>query len=408
MVPARAPPYILVGERWPLASAPIESDAITVDEPEDVLEGSVTASEPASPPVTLLQDRSVHGIVLAGSFPWSGSPLDRLRPRPLLPVAHQPLISYVLRWLRQAGIGDVAVCLNRSSRAASRVLDQARADLTDVEIVHDREPRGPAGCARDAALAGDGETFVVAEATAIPTITLADLLQAHRRSGALATVVVQQEQPADADGCLTRPAGMYVFERRALEAVSTRGFQDIKENLIPRLYQAGENVGAHVVASGVARVLNMDTYIAVNEWVVQGLLERSAALEDYARAGEALVHRSAEVDPGARFAGPVLIGPGARIARGATVVGPSVFGADCRIESDAIVSRTVAWDRCGVAARAVVDTCVLADDVIVETGARVSNEIRVPARRADEVRRGLRSQAWSFGSGVLRPRRVTR
>ena len=48
MVPARAPPYILVGERWLLASAPIESDAITVDEPEDVLDGGVTASEPAT------------------------------------------------------------------------------------------------------------------------------------------------------------------------------------------------------------------------------------------------------------------------------------------------------------------------------------------------------------------------
>jgi NDP-sugar pyrophosphorylase family protein len=391
-----------------LASAAIEPDAITVDEREDVPDGVVAASAPAAPPVPLVQDRSVHGIVLAGSFPWSGSPLDRVRPRPLLPVAHQPLISYVLRWLRQAGIGDVAVCLNRASRAASRVLDQARADLTEVEIVHDREPRGPAGCARDAALAGDGETFLVAEATAIPTVTLSELLQAHRRSGALATVVVHQEQPADADGCLTRPAGVYVFERRALEAVSVRGFQDIKENLIPRLYHAGEHVGAHVVTTGVARVLNMETYIAVNEWVVQGLLERSGALEDYVRAGEALVHRSAEVDPGARFAGPVLIGPGARIARGATVVGPSVFGADCRIESDAIVSRTVAWDRCAVAAHAVVDNCVLADDVIVETGARVGHEIRVPARRAEEVRRGLRSQAWNLGSGVLRPRRVTR
>ena len=395
-----------------MASAPLETDgtdmAIMATAPAMRSVAAGPSPLAAIVPIAVCEDRSVHGIVLAGSFPWSGSVLDRVRPRPLLPVAHQPLISYVLRWLRQAGVGEVSVCVNRAARAAPRVLAQARADVASIEIVHDAEPRGPAGCARDAALAGDGETFVVAEATAIPTVTLADLLQAHRRSGALATVVVQQEQPADADGCLTRPAGMYVFERRALEAVSTRGFQDIKENLIPRLYQAGEHVGAHVVTSGVARVLNMPTYIAVNEWVVQGLVERSAALEDYERAGEALVHRTAAVEPGARFAGPVLIGPRARIGRGATVIGPAVLGADCRIEGDAIVSRTVIWDRCAVAARAVVDGCVLTDDVTVEAGARVSGEIRVPARRAEEVRRGLRSQAWSFGSGVLWPRRVAR
>jgi len=40
------------------------------------------------------------------------------------------------------------------------------------------------------------------------------------------------------------PAGVYVFERRALEHVASTGFQDIKENLIPRLHRAGERAGA--------------------------------------------------------------------------------------------------------------------------------------------------------------------
>ena len=41
----------------------------------------------------------VHGIVLAGAYPSHGA-LDQLVPRPLLPVAQQPLISYSLRWMK--------------------------------------------------------------------------------------------------------------------------------------------------------------------------------------------------------------------------------------------------------------------------------------------------------------------
>ncbi len=34
------------------------------------------------------------GIVLAGTFPWANSAFDRLSPRPLVPLAHRPLIGF--------------------------------------------------------------------------------------------------------------------------------------------------------------------------------------------------------------------------------------------------------------------------------------------------------------------------
>ena len=77
-----------------------------------------------------------------------------------MPVAQQPLILYVLRWLGDAGIADVTVCANSSTRAVREQLaNGASLDLA-LKYYEDHTPRGAAGCARDAALGETADTFV--------------------------------------------------------------------------------------------------------------------------------------------------------------------------------------------------------------------------------------------------------
>ena len=40
----------------------------------------------------------IKGIVLAGTYQWGDSTFETLLPRPLVPVAQAPLISYTLEW----------------------------------------------------------------------------------------------------------------------------------------------------------------------------------------------------------------------------------------------------------------------------------------------------------------------
>jgi len=345
-----------------------------------------------------------HGLVLAGGFPWSDSPLDRLSARQLLPVAHQPLITYALRWLRGGGVHDVVVCLNRATRAARTTMMECGADTPGLSFREDAMPRGSAGCARDAALAGEGGTFFVVDGTAIPTHAPEAVLRTHRAARALATVVVHQTARGDAGDCLSSPTGVFVFERRALELVAETGFQDIKENLIPLLHRAGEPVALHVVAAMVPRVVSTATYVEANRWAVGALLRAASVPSGFRRAGEALVHESAFVDAGARLVGPTLIGPHSRVLARATLIGPAVLGTGCTVAADAVLSRSVLWNRCLVSAQAVVDGSVLADDAIVEEGAYCSGQILVPARRDAAVLRPLAGRVRSVVTGPLRPR----
>jgi NDP-sugar pyrophosphorylase family protein len=290
----------------------------------------------------------------------------------LLPVAQAPLISYSLRWLAAGGRSRVFVCLNEATRGLRERLGDGSDLGLRIEYSEDGSPRGAAGCARDVALSSDAESFVICDGTVVPTVEQEALLEFHRGSGAAMTVVAHRDDlskpPLFAP---LSPAGIYVAERRVFDHVAESGFQDIKENLIPRLHQADLPVLTYLATGCCPRVVDARTYLTVNHWLIsrvvseQGAADGSNALSP---AGEVLAHPTAWVDPGARLLGPILLGPGVRVQDGATIVGPASIGRESMVAEGAVISRSIAWDRCIVGPNALLDACVLADDARVEAG----------------------------------------
>jgi len=322
--------------------------------------------------------RSVHGIVLAGVHRWGESLFERLLPRPLLPVADSPLICYGLRWLRDADVRAVTICANSDSRLVHDCLGDGTALGLDLYYYEDLMPRGPAGSVRDAGLAWGAHDFVVIEGSVVPTGELGELLAAHRSQDAAITIAVEAAADSGPAAAALRPAGMYVFGRRALEAVPATGYQDIKEVLIPRLHGCGERVLAYPIESPCPRVLGVETYLAANRWMITRLVNGPELLPRYWRVNGARVHASARVASPVRMIGPVLIGPESRIASGVTLVGPTVVGQGCVVGEGAVVSRSVVWDYCRIGRHAVVDQCILAHGAAVEAEARTSTVLHVP------------------------------
>ncbi|HXK10014.1 MAG TPA: NDP-sugar synthase [Vicinamibacteria bacterium] len=317
---------------------------------------------------------SLHGIVLAGAYPGHDT-IDLLAPRPLLPAAQRPLVSYAIRWMADGGVETATICANTAARAVRARLGRY-AYGASLDYLEDWHPRGAAGCARDAGLRTTAGTFVVADGTAVPVAELADLLERHRAERAAITAVVA----ADTAGRL-QPSGFYVFDRRALSLVSEEGFQDIKEKLIPSLYAAGETVAIHVAREAAPRVVNADTYLALNQWLVGRASRHRDSPEGFRVLGGTILHESAAVDPTARLLGPVFLGAEVTVGPDATLVGPVSVGPGSTIGAEAVVSRSVLWSECSVGDGAFVDRSMLAD------------RVRVPARdtlisvlKADQIR----------------------
>ena len=322
----------------------------------------------------------VCGIVLAGTHHWGDGVFERVLRGPLLPVAHTPLIKYPLQWLRDAGIRSAVLCANSATPSLRAVLGDGTAMQIALDYFEDAEPRGPAGCARDAVAMSTARTFVVIEGTIVPTLDFAAMLAAHRQSGAAATVVVEfdRRRRGMASGVRRQPAGIYVFERSALESVAEHGYQDIKEGLLGRLNASGAHVAMHEVHGLSAKVLDYSSYAAVSRWLVSRSIERPALLSNYVRSGEGMHHPTAFVHPSARLVGPVLLAEGVRVDADAVIVGPASIGERSIVAARALVSRSFIWDDCVIGEDAIVDSSVLADRCVVVSGDRLRSVTQVP------------------------------
>src|SRR5829696_7779472 len=317
-------------------------------------------------------------VLLAGTHAWRRTAFDQLLPRPLLPVGQMPLMAHPLRWLRAAGASRVTVCANGLGTQLREHLAPIRHLLPTLTFHEDETPRGAAGSARDAALATDGNLFVVAEANTIPDVSLLRVLMEHQESRATLTIIVQPS--LGGRGASLVPTGLYIFSRRAFEYVPAAGYQDIKESLIPRLYAAGEVVVTSEAENPCSRVLDAKTYLAVSHRTIARCAGDAESIGDPAIDAEASIDPSARISPTALLIGPVLIGAGAEIGDDAVIVGPTSIGAHSVVERGALISRSVIWDECAIGAAAMVDRSVLSTGVVVASGARLVGAIQVAAR----------------------------
>lgn len=315
------------------------------------------------------------GVILAGVHQWGGCSLDRALPRPLLPVVNRPLITHSMGWLTESGVESLHLCANSHTRLLKTFLGGDTWNLADIEYYEDDMPRGPAGCVLDACRQTDKELLIVVDGTIIPQVDMHDALRSHRESGAVLTVIVTNSPSLNTRPGLLAPAGVYIMQRSTLEHISEQGYQDIKEKLIPDLYERGERVGTYQTHNSVARVTGGETYLAVNGWMTEWLAVHDRMPIDYRRIGDAWVHSSCAIDDSAELIGPMLVGPGTTIEAGVTVVGPTTLGAYNHIERNAVICRSAVWDGCRVGSRSVIDRCVLATGVHVPQKAVRRNAI---------------------------------
>lgn len=353
---------------------------------------------PPAPPSTLdpasVGHDSAHGragvaaVVLAGSHAWRRQSIESFMPRPVLPVGNRPLIAHPLMWLAAGGIDHAIVCTNGLSGLIRQHLT-AVTDLPALTYSEDETPRGPAGSAADAMSRLGGGPFLIVEHSTIPELDLRRLVADHRASGAAATIVVQ---PRNLDGhgpaSSAVPVGVYVFERRALATVPSKGYQDIKEMLLRRLHLAGEQVRIHAAESWCSRVIDARTYLNVNHAVIDRVCAGHVAAHGTAadlrspNGASIIAHPTSRIEPGALVIGPLVLGAHSVLRSESVVIGPTAIGRQTTVHRGAVVSRSVVWDRCDILEGAFVNQSVMVSDIRLPAGTRLTEAVRVPSAPA--------------------------
>lgn len=350
----------------------------------------------------------MKAVVLAGGQEFGQCPLSRQAPRALWPLADRTIIEHVLGALRAAGIGEMAISANGRTHDIMDSLGHHPTPDVTIHYNEDCLPRGAAGCIKDCEEWLGNETFIVVHgACLLLNVDFSHLVEEHRRSGAALTVAATSDDDEMSRLALSlKPTGVYICEPSILQHIKKRGYQDMKEQLIPRLVENGLKVRAVPIRGRVIHIRNEECYLnAMVEIMDDADLREQFMSAVPFKVPTVWVDPTAYIHPTARVVGPAYIGPHARVLADAVVIGPAIVGPNCEIERDAIVHESILWRGAKVGPSAMVEQTVMAADAVVSGGVEVRGSIVVETNLSAAERQSLSGSMDLSPADVSGPRR---
>lgn len=132
--------------------------------------------------------QDVRVVILAGGKGTRLKPYATSFPKPLMPIADMPILEIVLRQLRFLGFRKITLSVNHLAELIRAFCGDGRKWGLDLSYCTEDVPLGTAG---SLSLVTDlTEPFLVMNGDLLTTIDYGELVRAHQRSGAAATIGV--------------------------------------------------------------------------------------------------------------------------------------------------------------------------------------------------------------------------
>jgi mannose-1-phosphate guanylyltransferase len=319
----------------------------------------------------------VQALVLAGGEGTRLRPLTLTLPKPVIPLAGQPFLTFMLDWLKRHGVTDVLLSCGYRSHDVERVLGDIHGGMRLRYVVED-EPLGTAGPLRLAADSGVlDDRVLVLNGDTLTDIDLTAEIAQHERTGAQATLALVPVEdtssygvvPTGEDGQVEaflekRPgpaptnrinAGAYVLDRSVVDMVPPGRAVSIEREVFPEL-----------VGNGLYGFPS-DGY-----WIDIGTPER------YLEATQDLLAGRVDSELPRRDETASLVYDGC-ITSGARIGPLSVVGRHCVVGDDSSVERSALHDNVRVGRGCEIVESVIAQGARVEDGARIGPDAIVGA-----------------------------
>ncbi len=335
----------------------------------------------------------MQALVLVGGEGTRLRPLTERRPKPVLPLAGRPFISYLLEWLRTHGVDDVVLACGFEPDPLREALGEGD-EGQRISYVVEPEPRGTAGGIRFAADSVEqlDDRFLALNGDVLCDLDLTALVRDHEAAGAVATLglfhvenatgygVVRRdrsdglaevrefaEKPAAAEAAAGGDinAGIYVLERAAIEHIPADREVSIEREVFPKLI--GNGLYARVLDGYWLDIGTPDRFLQATWDILERRVQTSVG--ELAAPEGLLVEQGAELDPKAIVRPPALVGPGAEIDAEAEVGPRAVVGPGSHVGAGARIFESILNERCSVGERATINGAILAAGAEVAAGA---------------------------------------
>lgn len=293
----------------------------------------------------------MRAIVLSAGYGTRLWPLTEDRTKPAIPILGKPLVGYVAEYLAGYGIDEIVVNLHHRPESVRRALGDGSQFGVKLHYVEEPVILGTSGALDNTREFFERETFVAVNGKIITDIDLSAALETHRKTQAIATLVllpnarrerfsvVETEggrikgfggMPVDEGPAPLMFTGIQILEPRIFEYIPRGVFSHSTTDVYPQAIASGETIAAHVASGKWRELSTLKRYLDIS---IELLKERG---ESY------------------------------------------VAGANSMIPTSATVTDSVIWDDVKVGASAQIKRAVLADDVTIPDGEVIENAVVVP------------------------------
>jgi mannose-1-phosphate guanylyltransferase len=320
----------------------------------------------------------MKAMILCAGLGTRLRPLTERWPKPALPFLGQPLLRYHLAVLRSAGVTEVGI---NTHHLPEVMVSTARAECEraglPLHVVHEPIIQGTGGGIRGLRDVLSGGDFLVFNGDILFPVDLRPVVEAHRRSGAAATMVLMPMPPDEkyaavemnASGQVRRIAGhgpggpglspwhftgVHVISPRVFDFMSASGPEDINRDVYVRVMEAGLVVRGEVVQAYWSDLGTPSRYLATVRDVLFGRvpLDGLGSASPFAAAprgsGNWWAHSEARLGE-AKVAGPAYFGAGCVLADGARIGSAVAVGAGARVGDGARLNRVAVFEDTEVA-----------------------------------------------------------
>ena len=362
----------------------------------------------------------MQALILAGGEGTRLRPLTSTVPKPVVPLANRPFISFMISWLRRHGVDEVILSCGFMADRVRDVLGDGESLGVTLRYVEEPHPLGTGGALR---YAGDllDERFLMLNGDVLADFDLGAQLRQHEQTGARGTIALVPVEDPSAYGLVRRNpdhsvseflekpspdeidsnlinAGAYVLERSILDEMAPAGTNiSIERDVFPTLVGRGlygfEGTGYWLdigtpdgYLQGTFDILegNVQTDLGDRLENARSVLAEGAQI-DGRLVGPALVAGGSRIEVGAIVGGRVVLGAGVTIGGGShvensVVLNGASIGSHTTIRSSIVGAGAKIGDHCHIDGGVVLgDRVALGDGNILTAGARVFPDVALPA-----------------------------
>ena len=299
-------------------------------------------------------------MILAGGMSTRLYPLTKQVPKPLVPVAGEPISAHILRWLQSFGYTDIAINVHYLADQIHDAFGDGSRYGVRLEYLHEAKLMGSAGAIKPLEWFFT-DTFVVVGCDDLTDANLEALVAFHKKRNALATIGLvdadevdqygvvitdddgrivefQEKPPKGTERSKLVNTGIYVFEPAIFNEIPAQTFYDFGKGVFPTLLDKGAPFYGMRLSGAYWRDIGTPAeYRLATEDVLAGRVHLRGARAKGVPSG-------ANLGDDLHLDGDVRLGERVTIGRRVRITGPSVIGDGVRIGDDATIERSIVWD----------------------------------------------------------------